>query len=147
MSNLAKCQSLAMKLKSNLALRTASKAWTISEDSDAKGALLIMADNTADIKVVIRIKTLENAHKDILGQQASYSPSIIQVIEEGASSLSTVDLQVKHGMDFEIARMGISQERYIHANPTQAMMAADGSVSSATAVGSITNLNWPLSGQ
>lgn len=147
MSNLAKCQSLAMKLKSNLDLRTASKSWTISEASDAKGALLIMADSTADIKVVIRIKSLENAHKDILSQSASYSPSVIQIIEEGAASLSTMDLQVKHAMDFEIARMGLSQERYIHANPAQSMMAADGSVSSATAVGTISDLSWPLSGQ
>jgi hypothetical protein len=147
MSNLAKCQSLAMKLKSNLDLRVASKSWTISEATDAKGALLIMSDSTPDIKVVIRIKALENAHVDILSQHSSYSPSVIQIIEEGALSLSTMDMQVKFALDFEVARMGLSQERYIHANPAQAMMAADGSVSSATAITNLSDINWPLSGQ
>jgi hypothetical protein len=148
MSNLAKLNSLSAQLKSNVERRIKSLGYSVSESSDSQGPILLIKDGSSDIKVALRYKSMANAFKDVLGlDKSAYSPSVVQVIEEGSSTVSTVILKVKLALDWELSRQGCKREEFTDANPAEAMFAADGSCTATNAMGEISDLNWPLSGQ
>lgn len=151
MSNLAKLNSLSTQLKQKLEGRikvSAVSTYTVVESSDAQGPILLIKDGSLDIKVVIRYKSMANAFTDVLGNtKSAYAPTICQIIEEGSATASTVIAAIKLGLDWELARQGCKAERYAAANPTEAMMVADGTCTATYSHGDLADYNWPQSGQ
>lgn len=155
MSIIAKSQSLSRQLKDNLAKRLPT--YTISESLDSQGArLLISADSSpaaGEQVVAIRIKGQDTQFSNVIGQaQTVYTPMVAQVIEEASASAGVALLTHANQcmIDWELARLGIKQERYLNANTTAVALsqyAADGSVTGSSLVATISDLYWPLSGQ
>ena len=145
MAHIAKAQSLQMKLKSNLEKRLAVVAptWSVSEDS-SKGIVLLIQDNLAAIQMIVRIQSMDTQFQNSIQQsQIVYSPSLIQVIED----TTVASIAVKNLVEFELAVLGVKQERYTAATPALSQLELDGTVSSATKIQDLSDLKWPLSGQ
>ena len=154
MSQIAKAQSLTRQLKERLSYRFPTL--TISEGTDSQGATLLISDGSAspgEQTMAIRVLGEEQQFKDSIGNaQRTYSPMRIQVIEE-ESTLAGVSLLTnanKSKFDFELARTGSKQERYLNANgtaPDLTQFASDGSVSTSTLTATISDLLHSQSGQ
>lgn len=155
MSNLAKAQSLSRVLKERIQMRLPS--FVISESSDSQGSILLISQDSTPAAgeqvMAIRIKAQDTQFSDSIGNaQNSYSPMVIQVIEEASATagVSLLTLANRMQLDCELARCGCKQERYQNANtvvPAVSQFAADGSVSTSTLRATISDLRWPLSGQ
>jgi len=156
MSIIAKSQSLIRPLKDNLTKRLPS-TYVLTDSLDSQGArLLISADATpatGEQVVAIRIRGQDQQFQDVIGNaQRTYSPMVAQVIEEASSisGVSLITLANRIKIDWELARLGCKQERYLNTNgtvPALSQFAADGSVSSSNFNQEISDLYWPLSGQ
>lgn len=156
MSIIAKSQSLIKPLKDSLTKRLPS-TYVLTESLDSQGArLLISADATpaaGEQVMAIRIRGQDQQFQDVIGNaQRTYSPMVVQVIEEEStiSGVSLMSLSNRIKIDWELARLGCKQERYMNANtavPAMSQFASDGTVSSSTLNQGISDLYWPLSGQ
>lgn len=156
MSQMQKEQTLLLKLKEHL--RMIFPTFTLTESLGSDGAkLLISADSTpaaGEQVMAIRIKKNATDFTDSVGlTQKIYAPLMMQVIEESSSvaGLSILTAANKARLDSELAKMGVTEERYLNANTTAvtlAQFASDGTVSGSTKVADVrADVQWPLSGQ
>jgi len=98
------------------------------------------------------IRLAGTAFNDVIGSaQSVFSPHVIQIVEESvdanvgpAATASVISIANKHILDFEIAKLGLRQERYVCAGAAQPSASE---ITEANLSSKLSDLSWPLSGQ
>lgn len=123
MSNqIAKANTLMLKLKEEIRQKLPSFVQTDNVDSNGYPTLLVSADATpaaGEQNMFIRIKTISSPAVDSIGQaQSVYGPHVVQSVEESSTianvSLLTIDVKAK--LDWCISRLGCQEEKYLSDN-------------------------------
>lgn len=146
---IAKQQALARDLQERLQLRL--PAYTFSQSTDSSGAILSVSQSSTpaagENNMIIRIVPFDTPFLDSIGSaQQVYSPSKLQIVEESSTVAghSVVAASVKSAMDWDLAQLGVYQERYLGANGS---VPATSEIIPANLVAKVGDYKWPQSGQ
>jgi hypothetical protein len=146
---IAKQQALARDLQERLSLRLPS--YTFSQSTDASGAILSVSQSATPTagqnNMLIRIVPFDTPFLDSIGSpQQVYSPSKLQIVEESDtdSGHSIVASSVKSLIDWDLAQLGVYQERYLGANGS---VPSTAEILPANLVAKVGDYKWPGSGQ
>lgn len=149
-AQIAKANTLMLKLKEMLKLKLPSFVQTDSVDTNGYPTLLLSADSTpaaGEQNIFIRIITDSTAFVDSIGNsQSVYSPHVIQSVEEASTvaNVSLLTLANRAQIDWSISRLGCKEEKYLRANGTAPGLS---DISSANLKAKVADDYFPLSSQ
>jgi len=121
-AQIAKANTLMLKLKESLKMKLPASFQTDGRDADGNPTLMLSQSSSAvagQQNILIRIKADSTAFVDSIGQaQSVFSPHIIQSAEEESTitGVSLLTLAVRSKIDFCINRLGCKEEKYLSAN-------------------------------
>lgn len=145
---IAKQINLVRDLAERLSLRL--PGYSLVQSTDSSGAILSVSQHSPAVagenNMIIRLVPFDSPNLDVIGNaQAVYSPSKAQCVEEASSvaGQSVLDLGTKAKIDWEIARMGCYEERYLRAN---AAVPTTADILAANLKASIGDYKWNSNG-